>query len=109
MTDYACQGKTRMINIVDLGFCHNHQSYYTALSRSSSAAGTALVQDFSKKKITRGISGWLSQEFRELNVLEEITWLRYENGLPENIFSPLQNPAVRAYYLWMKGAANDSE
>jgi hypothetical protein len=92
VTDYASQGKTRMTNVVDLGYCRGHQSYYTALSRSSRAAGTALIQDFSVKKITGGISGWLRQEFRELNVLDEITRLRYEYGLPDNIAGPLRNP-----------------
>jgi hypothetical protein len=89
MTDYASQGKTREYNIVDLGYSRDHKSYYTALSRSSSAAGTALIQQFAEHKITGGISGWLRQEFRELNVLDEATRLRYESRLPENIFGPL--------------------
>ena len=63
MTDYASQGKTRKYNVVDLGYSRDHQSYYTALSRSSSAAGTVLIQNFSIHKITCGISGWLRQEF----------------------------------------------
>jgi hypothetical protein len=63
MTDYASQGKTRLINVVDLGYCHDHKSYYTALSRSSSGAGTALIQDFAENKITCGISAWLREEF----------------------------------------------
>jgi hypothetical protein len=107
MTDYASQGKTRATNVVDLGYSRDHLSYYTALSRSSSAAGTALIQNFSEDKITRGISGWLRQEFRELNVLDEITRLRYENDLPDNIVGPLRNPMIRAYYLWIKGAKDD--
>ena len=108
MTDYASQGKTRVTNVVDLGHCRDHQSYYTALSRSSSAAGTALIQDFAERKITNGISGWLRQEFRELNVLDEVTRLRYEGRLPNDIFGPLRNPVVRAYYLWMKAVGDDS-
>jgi hypothetical protein len=32
MTDYSSQGKTRKYNVVDLGYCRDHQSYYTALS-----------------------------------------------------------------------------
>jgi len=107
MTDYASQGKTRPDNVVDLGYCRDHQSYYTALSRSSSAAGTALIQDFSNVKITHGISGWLHQEFRELNVLDEITRLRYVNCLPDGIAGPLRNPMVRAYYLWMEDDRDD--
>ena len=108
MTDYASQGKTRVINVVDLGYCRDHQSYYTVLSRSSSAAGTALIQDFSELKVTNGISGWLRQEFRELNVLDEVTRLRYERCLPDDIFGPLRNPVVRAYYLWTKAVSDES-
>ena len=107
MTDYASQGKTRLNNVVDLGYCRDHQSYYTALSRSSSAAGTALIQDFSDVKITRGISGWLRQEFRELNVLDEITRLRYENCLSDGVAGPLRNPMVRAYYIWIEDTTDD--
>ena len=109
MTDYSSQGKTRPLNVVDLGYCRDHQSYYTALSRSASAEGTILVQDFSQHKITRGISGWLRQEFRELNVLDEVTRLRYEGLLPDGIFGPLRNPIIRSYYTWIKDKKDDLE
>jgi hypothetical protein len=46
MTDYASQGKTRPINIVDLNNCSGHQSYYTCWSRSASAADTIILQGF---------------------------------------------------------------
>jgi hypothetical protein len=46
MTDYSSQGRTRPNNPVDLNSCHTHQSYYTCLSRSASAAGTIIVQGF---------------------------------------------------------------
>ena len=46
MTD-ASQGKTTPNNVVDLTNCTSHQLYYTALSRSASAAGTVIVQSFS--------------------------------------------------------------
>ncbi|KAH7904612.1 hypothetical protein BJ138DRAFT_1018905, partial [Hygrophoropsis aurantiaca] len=63
MTDYASQGKTRPYNVVDLGHCANHQSYYTCLSRSASAEGTVIMQHFDSRKITGGASGWLRQEY----------------------------------------------
>ncbi|KAJ7198209.1 hypothetical protein C8J57DRAFT_1262512 [Mycena rebaudengoi] len=73
MTDYASQGKIRIYNVVDLQHCKTHFSYYTCLSRSSSAEGTAIVQAFATKVITKGITGYLRQEFRELELLNEIT------------------------------------
>ena len=97
MTDYSSQGKTRPINVVDPGRCKNHQSYYTALSRSASAAGTVLVQPFSDKKITCGISGHLRQEFRELEMLNTITKKAYEGCLPESVKGRLRNVIIYAY------------
>jgi hypothetical protein len=69
MTDFASQGKTRPFNPVDL---NNHQAYYTALSRSTSAAGTIILQGFDARKITGKASGALCQEFRDLELLDEI-------------------------------------
>ena len=70
ITDYTSQGKTRIHNPVDLSSARSHQSYYTALSRSASAAGTVILQGFDTYKITGGASGALRQEFRELENLE---------------------------------------
>jgi len=81
MTDYASQGKTRPFNPVDLSHCKNHQSYYTYLSRSATAAGTIIVQLFSPQMITSEVTGYLRQEFHELEILDEITKMTYENTL----------------------------
>ena len=51
ITDYAAQGKTRPFNVVHLNSCHSHVSYYTALSRSASVAGTIIVQGFDPSKL----------------------------------------------------------
>ncbi|KAF8575817.1 hypothetical protein K439DRAFT_1649436 [Ramaria rubella] len=88
MTDYGCQGRTQPNNVVDLGGCLTHQSYYTSLSRSASANGTP-------NKIMGGASGWLRQEFRELEILDEITKLRYEKKLPTNITGDRRNIIIR--------------
>lgn len=108
MTDYASQGKTREFNVVDLGKAKNCSSYYTCLSRSSDAYGTIIVQGFDSDKITKGIPGYLRQEFRELNMLDEITRLRFENKLPIDVKGHLRNPMIRAYQLW-RGNADTSD
>ncbi|KAF8875567.1 hypothetical protein BD779DRAFT_1450055 [Infundibulicybe gibba] len=100
MTDYASQGKTRTHNVVDLNNCYLHQSYYTALSRSASAAGTIILQGFDAKKITGGASGALRQEFRELEFLDEITRLTYEGKLPPYVTGDRRNTLVSAYRLF---------
>ncbi|KAF8239143.1 hypothetical protein L208DRAFT_1218972, partial [Tricholoma matsutake] len=57
----------------------------------SSAEDTVIVQGFNPYKITCGASGYLRQEFRELELLNEITKLSYEGALPEHINGNLQN------------------
>jgi len=108
MTDYASQGKTREENVVHPSRCKDHMSYYTCLSRSSSAEGTILLSEPDPDKITKGISGYLRQEFRELHVLDEVTKLNYHGELPEGILQPLRNPTVRPYILWNKSASNEN-
>jgi hypothetical protein len=100
MTDYSSQGRTRPFNPVDLNSCRTHQSYYTCLSRSASAAGTIIVQGFDPKVITGGASGYLRQEFRELELLDEITKLRYEKALPSHITGKRRNTVIRQFQQW---------
>ena len=97
MTDYAAQGKTRPHNVVHLNSCRSHLSYYTCLSRSATAAGTVIIQGFDPSKITRGCSGYIRQEFREHEILDDITRLRYEGQLPAEIQGNTQNSLIRSY------------
>lgn len=103
MTDYASQGKTRPDNVVDLNNCRDHSSYYTCLSRSSSCEGTVLIQGFDESKITKGVSGYLRQEFREHEILDEISEQLYNGTLPSHINGNLRNSLIRQYQL-LKGA-----
>ncbi|KII92304.1 hypothetical protein PLICRDRAFT_104202 [Plicaturopsis crispa FD-325 SS-3] len=102
MTDYASQGKTRIYNPVDLLNCRSHMSYYTALSRSASAAGTIIVQGFSRSVIQGGASGWLRQEFRELELLDDITQLRHNNLLDPSVDGHRRNTLLRQFQI-LKG------
>jgi hypothetical protein len=97
MTDYAAQGKTRPHNVVHLNSCRSHLSYYTCLSRSATAAGTVIIQGFDPSKITRGCSGYIRQEFREHEILDDITRLRYEGQLPAEIQGNTRNSLIRSY------------
>jgi len=100
MTDYASQGRTRPNNPVDLNGCRSHQSYYTCLSRSSDSEGTIIVQGFDPNMITGGASGHLRQEFRELDVLDEITKLRYKGSLPDCVNSNRRNGLIHQFQQW---------
>ncbi|KAJ7029491.1 hypothetical protein C8F04DRAFT_962811 [Mycena alexandri] len=100
MTDYTSQGKSRAQNPVELANCKDHRSYYVALSRGFTAEGTVIVQGFSAKKITSGMSGYLRQELRELEVLDEITRLRYEGKLPITVAGIYRRRLLRSYYAW---------
>src|SRR5882757_4696251 len=100
MTEYTSQGKTRPKNPVDLSNFKSHQFCYICLSRSATASGTVIVQSFSPQLITCGASGYLRQEFHELELLDEITKLRYEGNLPGHIQGNFRNPLIRAYKKW---------
>jgi hypothetical protein len=99
MTDYASQGKTRPHNAVDLSNCRTHQAYYTALSRGATAAGTVILQGFDLKKITGKASGALRQEFRDLELLDEITRLKYESKLHNSVMGERRNTLIHTYRL----------
>ena len=53
--------------------------------------------------MTSGASGHLRQEFRELELLDEITRLRFENQLPEYITENRHNTIIHQFQQW-KGA-----
>jgi hypothetical protein len=107
MTDYASQGKTRTVNIVDLNDCKNHQAVYTCLSRGKSATDTLIVRDFPAKHLTGGLDGWLRQEFRDLNYLDKITELRFNGDLPEFIMKPTRWPLIDAFKSWATTLSTD--
>ena len=100
MTDFASQGKTRPWNVCDLNNLRSHQSYYTALSRSATAEGTLILQGFDPKVITGRCSGALRQEFRELELLDEITRLRHLRKLPLTITGDTRNNLISAFREW---------
>ncbi|KAF5330095.1 hypothetical protein D9758_018667 [Tetrapyrgos nigripes] len=51
MTDFASQGKTRDPNVADIYNSRDFRAIYTALSRSSSASGTMILQGFNIQNI----------------------------------------------------------
>src|ERR1700735_1814290 len=97
MTDYASQGKTRRFNPVDLSNCRNHQSYYTCLSRSATATGTIIVQSFSPQMIISGATGYLREEFCELEILDEITKMRYKDTFPAKVQDSVKNSLIQSF------------
>jgi hypothetical protein len=100
MTDFGSQGKTRPDNVCDLNNLQTHQSYYTALSCSASAEGTLILQGFDPRKITGQCSGALRQEFRELELMDEITRLRYEGKLSLKVYGEIRNTLIQTFREW---------
>src|ERR1700685_1545381 len=100
MTDYASPGRTRPFNPVDLSNCRNHQSYYTCLSRSATATGTIIVQSFSPQIITYGATGYLREEFCELEILDEITKMRYEDTFPAKVQGHVKTSLIQSFQKW---------
>ena len=102
MTDYASQGKTHLQNPVNLSHCRNFQSIYTCLSRSSNVAGTLIIQGCNPNKITKGFPGHLCQEFRELQLLNNMTKKIYKGQLNKAYFGPFRNPMIYKYQTKIK-------
>ncbi|KAF8969122.1 hypothetical protein BDZ97DRAFT_1654173 [Flammula alnicola] len=100
MTDFASQGKTRPFNVADLNNLSNHQAYYTALSRSATASGTLILQGFDARNMSGGCSGALRQEFREIELLNDITWCRYMGKLPDTVNGPTRNAIIETFREW---------
>ncbi|KAJ7633728.1 hypothetical protein B0H17DRAFT_961652, partial [Mycena rosella] len=100
MTDYTSQGKSRPRNAVELANCKTHMSYYVALSRGTTTDGTIIVQSLNEKVVTSGISGYLRQELRELEILDEITRLRCEGKLPTSVTGLYRRRLIRSFYAW---------
>jgi len=72
---------------------------YTCLSRSASLQGTILLQGFHPKKIQGGLTGFLIQEFRELEILDDITGLHYLGELPPSVSAVTRTGLIRSYQL----------
>ncbi|SJL05834.1 uncharacterized protein ARMOST_09170 [Armillaria ostoyae] len=112
MTDFSSQGKTRPFNPVDLNNCRSHQSYYTALSRTATAAGTLILpppgnvrcSPVDPRKIQGGCSGYLRQEFRELELLDDITTQLYHDMLPMSVLGDTRYSLIDTYREYV-GAA----
>ncbi|KZS86378.1 hypothetical protein SISNIDRAFT_384591, partial [Sistotremastrum niveocremeum HHB9708] len=86
MTDYASEGRTRPTNPLDLSHCLTHQSLYTVFSRSPSLQGILIMDSVDEKKfhhaLTRRATGFLRQEFRELEILNKLTECVYNYEIP---------------------------
>ncbi|KAJ3845773.1 hypothetical protein EV368DRAFT_1497, partial [Lentinula lateritia] len=100
MTDYASQGKTRPKNVVDVSNCKDYHGIYTALSRGATASGTIILQGFSPKKLTDGKNLDILQEFRELEILNEIIRLEYCGELHASVQGEYRHQLIRTYRDW---------
>ena len=104
MTDYCSQGRTRPFNVVHLNNCKSHQSYYTCLSRSATHEGTFILNGFNSSKITsssEALPGNIRQEFRELEILDEISKLNYEGLLPSHVNGIVRRDLITQYRKWI--------
>jgi hypothetical protein len=106
MTDYASQGKTREVNVVDIANSKNHQAVYTALSRGKLADSTLILRDFPTAKVKGQMNGYLRGEYRAIESLDEITDLHYKGELPEGIIQRLRDSTIAAYTEY-RGVVNN--
>ena len=97
MTDYACQGRTRPFNVIDLKDCKTHQSAYVMLSRGQSLSRLCIIQDFDPMCLSSGTTRSLLHEFRDLEILNDITKMRLHGTLPSSIEGAVKNDLIQAY------------
>ncbi|PBK66196.1 hypothetical protein ARMSODRAFT_989544 [Armillaria solidipes] len=93
MTDYTSQGKTRPYNVVDLSNCKSHQACATA-------EGTIILADtmeVSKHLIQNHASGELRQEFRDFEILNDITRLRFISELDVGVIGLTRSELIASY------------
>ncbi|KAJ3887030.1 hypothetical protein GG344DRAFT_56406, partial [Lentinula edodes] len=100
MTAYASQGQGLNPNATDLNTLNDHYAIYTALSRSRTAPSTVILQGFDSRLITGGASGPLRKEYRELEMLDEITCLRYEAALDPSVVGITRNLLIESFLAW---------
>ncbi|KAJ3846153.1 hypothetical protein EV368DRAFT_70143 [Lentinula lateritia] len=100
MTAHASQGQSLLVNTTDLNTLDGHHAYYTALSRSKSYHNTAILQGFDTKYITGGASGALQKEFRELELLDKITQLRYESKCDNTVQEITRLVLIELFRKW---------
>ena len=58
------------------------------------------MQSLQPSMITGGCSGWLRQEFRDLEILDEITRLAFHSQLVPEINGHCQNSLIRQFHMW---------
>ena len=67
---------------------------------TASAKGTLIIQSLQPSVITGGCSGWLRQEFRDLEILNEITRLAFHSQLVPEIDGHCRNTLIRQFRTW---------
>ncbi|KAJ3967443.1 hypothetical protein EV361DRAFT_807252 [Lentinula raphanica] len=100
MTAYASQGQSLSDNATDLNTLTDHHAFYTALSRSRTYHNTIILQGFDHKNITGGASGALRKELRDLEILDEITRLHYENKCDSSVQGSTRCILIESFRNW---------
>ncbi|KAI0087679.1 hypothetical protein BDY19DRAFT_892557 [Irpex rosettiformis] len=100
MTDFACQGRTRPFNVVDLRDCKTHMSLYTVLSRGCSLCGTLILYPFDVAPACNGMHADLLREFRELEILAAVTELEYNGVLPFSTHGQMRSYVISQFQAW---------
>ncbi|KAJ7272218.1 hypothetical protein C8J57DRAFT_1064373 [Mycena rebaudengoi] len=67
-----------------------------------------IVQAFDTRLITKGITGYLCQEFGELELLNKITWSKYVCTLPNIVSGVTRSELLRSYQEY-QGSDYDPE
>lgn len=104
MTDFGSQGRTRLDNVVNLRHPRDHLAVYTALSRAPTLDGTLILSMFDTRLVCKGMVRGLRRELRELEILDDVTRMRFTGTLPPLLHGVTRSDVIHAYYkhfgLW---------
>ena len=73
---------------------------YTCFSIGSTYQGTAITQGFTASKIQTGINSYLRQEFRELEIQDDIMILYYDCQLPATVGGVTRKQVIYTFRQW---------
>ncbi|KIK62181.1 hypothetical protein GYMLUDRAFT_72846 [Collybiopsis luxurians FD-317 M1] len=86
--------------MIMLNSLHDHHAFYTALSQCRSVVNTTILQGFDPRIITGGASGSLRKEFCQLELLDDITRLRYKGELGPSVQGNTHSLLIESFCEW---------
>ena len=100
MTDYASQGRTRPLMWWIYKIVKTKGEFILLFLAAQVLLEQRFFNSSTPDKIKGRLPGYLRSEFRELELLDEMTCLQYYKKLPSTIDAPTRTARIQQYQLW---------